>query len=109
MKSRVLVLDDGVYLQIAEIHAFIARRNPERADSFTGEIYDFLEDAAAKGVPGSDMGHIRPHLRGVFHDKYVGLFYLTAEEFRVVYVTQGSRKLPKLRIPGAPEDVEAGA
>ena len=78
------------------IAEFIRRDNPERAESFIGELVEKIETIAERPLSFPARPEIGEHLRSAVHGNYLIIFRLTNDEVIIQRVVHGARDLEGL-------------
>lgn len=84
---------------LAEIAAYIAEDDPDRAARFVGELRAKAAMAAERPQSYRERRDLSPGLRAIGHGRHLILFRDLPDEIRVARVVHSARDLPRLFFP----------
>lgn len=90
MKFRI---SEQAAREIRGIGEYIARDNPERANSFIEELHGRVREIAARPHSFPTRPDLAPDLRCALHRPYLILFRVNDDTADVVHVIHGARDL----------------
>ncbi len=90
------VLAEAAIIDLQEIADYIARDNPERAFSFSEELFAKIEQIAERPLSFTPRDYWRPGLRSALHYPYHIVFEVTEEQVTIARVLHGARDIDEL-------------
>jgi toxin ParE1/3/4 len=95
---KLIIVSPSAEADLLEIGEFIKDDNPDRAVSFTLEIFARFEIVAERPKSFPARNEIMAGLRLCLHGKYLILFVENKDHVRIVRVVHGSRHLNRLTL-----------
>lgn len=91
-----LVIKARAKQDVRAIAEFIARDNPERAESFVDELLARMSDAAQNPRIYRERLEWGPSIRSALHHRYHIVFRETGEEVTFLRVLHGAQRFPEI-------------
>ena len=95
-----VVVTAAALQDLAEIGAYIARDNPERAVSFIDELLEHCERLGAQPLRNPLVPRYKAHgIRRCVHANYLIFYRVGLKQIEVIHVFQGAREYEPLLFP----------